>query len=105
MTLDKIRRLGCAALYPTHFGMTSAVDAQLDGLETALVGAVEFVGSMMEEGLDREQMTQRYGERLQERFIGVNLSPELMQAYEFANPMAMSVTGISRYLSKLEGAR
>jgi hypothetical protein len=31
----------------------------------------------------------------------LSLSPELMQAFEFANPMAMSVTGISRYLRKL----
>lgn len=100
-TIDKIRKLNCSTLYPTHYGATTDVDTQLDGLEVALVEAVDFVRSMMERGLDREQMVAGYGARLQDRFAGLSLSPELMQAFEFSNPMAMSVTGISRYLGKL----
>lgn len=100
-TIDKIRQLDCSTLYPTHYGATTDVDTQLDGLEVALVEAVDFVYSMMDQGFDREQMIEGYGKRLQDRFAGLSLSPELMQAFEFSNPMAMSVTGISRYLSKL----
>jgi len=101
VTIEKIRQLDCSTLYPTHYGATTDVDTQLDGLEVALVEAVDFVRSMMDQGLDREQMVEGYGTRLQDRFAGLSLSPELMQAFEFSNPMAMSVTGISRYLSKL----
>lgn len=101
VTIDKIRQLDCSTLYPTHYGATTDVDSQLDGLEVALVEAVDFVRSMMDQGFDREQMIEGYGKRLQDRFAGLSLSPELMQAFEFSNPMAMSVTGISRYLSKL----
>jgi glyoxylase-like metal-dependent hydrolase (beta-lactamase superfamily II) len=99
-TIDKIRHLGCSTLYPTHYGATREVDNQLDGLEVALVEAVDFVRSMMDEDLEPEEMAEGYGRRLQDRFAGLSLSPELMQAFEFANPMAMSVTGISRYLRK-----
>jgi glyoxylase-like metal-dependent hydrolase (beta-lactamase superfamily II) len=101
VTIDKIRQLGCRTLFPTHYGATSEVDTQLDGLELALVEAVDFVQSMMDGGLDHGQMVEEYGRRLQDRFAGLSLSPELQQAFEFSNPMAMSVTGISRYLSKL----
>ena len=103
VTIDKIRNLDCSTLYPTHYGATTDVDTQLDGLEVALVEAVDFVQSMMDQGFDREMMVEGYGKRLQDRFAGLSLSPELMQAFEFSNPMAMSVTGISRYLSKLSG--
>lgn len=103
-TIDKIRHLECSTLYPTHYGATHEVDNQLDGLEVALVEAVDFVRSLMDEGLDREEMAAGYGRRLQDRFAGLSLSPELMQAFEFANPMAMSVTGISRYLRQLAEA-
>ncbi len=103
-TIDKIRHLECSTLYPTHYGATHEVDNQLDGLQVALVEAVDFVRSMMDEGFDHEEMAEGYGQRLQDRFAGLRLSPELMQACEFANPMAMSVTGISRYLRKLAEA-
>jgi glyoxylase-like metal-dependent hydrolase (beta-lactamase superfamily II) len=101
VTIDKIRRLGCSTLYPTHFGATADVDTQLDGLELALAEAVDFVRSMMDEGLDRQEMVDGYARRLQDRLAGLSLSPELMLAFEIANPVAMSVSGISRYLRRL----
>ncbi len=100
VTLDKIRSLGVSTLYPTHYGAAHEVDRQLDGLEIALEEVVEFVQSMMDEGLDRDQMVERYAERLQDRTSQVGMTDELAQAMEFANPKAMSVDGISRYLRK-----
>lgn len=99
-TIDKIRRLGAATLYPTHYGATNEVAVQLDGLQIALEEVVEFVGSLMDESLDRDQMVQRYTEHLQDRVDQIGESSNLAQAMEFANPMAMSVDGISRYLRK-----
>ena len=99
-TLDKIRRLDVKTLYPTHYGATDEVDAQLDGLHVALVETVDFVRSMMDDDLDRDQMVERYAERLTERTAHAGVTGELAQAMEFANPMAMSVDGISRYLRK-----
>ena len=98
VTIDKIRQLGASTLYPTHYGATEDVGTQLDGLEVALVEAVDFVRSMVNEGLDHEEMVEGYSQRLQDRLAGLSLSPDLMRAFEFANPVAMSVTGISRYL-------
>jgi len=99
-TIEKIRHLGAATLYPTHYGATSEVAVQLDGLRIALEESVEFVGSMMDEGLDRNHMVERYTQRLQDRVDQVEVTGNLAQAMEFANPKAMSVDGISRYLRK-----
>ena len=99
-TIEKIRHLEAVTLYPTHFGPTDEVANQLDGLRIALEEVVEFVGSLMEEGLDRDQMVQVYTQRLQDRVAQIGISDSLAQALEFSNPKAMSVDGISRYIRK-----
>lgn len=100
VTIEKIRGLGATTLYPTHYGATQEVDVQLTGLQIALEETVEFVQSMMDEGLDRDQMVERYAERLSHRTEQVGVTEELARAMEFANPKAMSVDGISRYLRR-----
>jgi len=100
VTIDKIRQLDAATLYPTHFGATDEVAVQLDGLQVVLEELVEFVRSMMDQELDRNQMIDRYSQRLHDRVAQVGVSEDLAQAMEFANPKAMSVDGISRYLRK-----
>lgn len=100
VTIDKIRQLGASTLYPTHYGATQEVDVQLAGLHIALEEVVEFVQSMMDEGLDRDQMVERYAQRLRDRTSQIGVTDDLAQAMEFANPKAMSVDGISRYLRK-----
>jgi len=100
VTIEKIRALGATTLYPTHFGPTREVDLQLDGLRIALEETVEFVQSMMDEGLDRDQMVARYTQRLADRVAEVEVTGNLARAMEFANPKAMSIDGISRYLRK-----
>ena len=104
VTIEKIRARGATILYPTHYGPTSEVEIQLDGLRIALEETVEFVQSMMDEGLDRDQMVERYTQRLQDRVDQVEVTGTLARAMEFANPKAMSVDGISRYLRKLADA-
>jgi len=100
VTIEKIRDLGAVTLYPTHYGPASQVDRQLDGLRIALEETVEFVQSMMDEGLDRDQMVERYTERLADRVAEIEITGTLARAMEFANPKAMSIDGISRYLRK-----
>ena len=100
VTINKIRDLEAETLYPTHYGATDEVAGQLDGLQLALEDVVEFVQSMMDEGLDRDQMIERYSQRLRDRVSQVGVSDDLAQAMEIANPKAMSLDGISRYLRK-----
>ena len=100
LTVNKIRNLGVSTLYPTHYGATEEVAGQLDGLERALDEVVGFVRSMMDEGLDRDQRIVRYARRRRDRVEEVGVPDELAMAMEFANPKAMSVDGISRYLRK-----
>lgn len=100
LTINKIRSLGVSTLYPTHYGATEEVAGQLDGLERALDEIVGFVRSMMDEGLDRDQRVVRYARRLRDRVEEAGVPDKLAMAMEFANPKAMSVEGVSRYLRK-----
>lgn len=99
-TIDRLRRQRLAALYPTHFGPTPEVAAQLDGLAAALEEVVTFVGRMLDEGLERAPMIALYDDWLRRRAARHGVEGELARAFDFANPRAMSVDGITRYWRK-----
>jgi glyoxylase-like metal-dependent hydrolase (beta-lactamase superfamily II) len=99
-SIDRLRELRLSTLYPTHFGATDAVAAQLDGLEMWLRETTRFVRSMMAEGLDRDTMVARYDAWLREQAAQAGVESELGRAFDLANPREMSVDGILRYWRK-----
>jgi glyoxylase-like metal-dependent hydrolase (beta-lactamase superfamily II) len=96
-TLVRLRREGFSVIYPTHFGPTSAVNEQLDGLEVLLEGAVAVVRGLMEEDLDRPTMVDRFRDWIRARAAEIGIDRELIDTYEVPNPRDMSVDGIVRY--------
>jgi hypothetical protein len=55
---------------------------------------------MLEEGLDREAMSDRFADLMRRRAEALGVEPEAFRAYELANPRIMSVDGIARYWRK-----
>ncbi len=96
-TLARLRREKLSVIYPTHFGPTAAVDEQLDGLESSLEAAVSLIRDLLEEGLDRSPMIDRFRDWIRARAAAVGVDRELIAAYEVPNPRGMSVDGIVRY--------
>lgn len=96
-TLARLRREKLDVIYPTHFGPTSAVDEQLDGLEALLEEAVGQVRELMEEGLDRATMIPRFEQWIRARAGDFGVDAQQISAYEVPNPRDMSVDGIARY--------
>jgi glyoxylase-like metal-dependent hydrolase (beta-lactamase superfamily II) len=102
-TLERLRSLAPARLYPTHFGGVDGVEEQLDDLESQLDEGVAFVEKAMAGGLRRDEIVERYEVWCRERATAAGLGEEDLVRLEVANPRPMSVDGIARYLRKRSG--
>ncbi len=96
-TLERLRAGRFETIYPTHFGPTTAVDEQLSALARRLEEAAGLVKAMLDEGIARPAMVERFSGWVAERAIAAGVSPDVLRAYEVANPRHMSVDGIARY--------
>lgn len=99
-SLERLRRESFATIYRTHFGATGEVNDQLDRFERLLVEAAAAVREMLEAGLDREAMIDRFAGLMRRRAEDLGVEPAAFGAYELANPRTMSIDGIARYWRK-----
>jgi glyoxylase-like metal-dependent hydrolase (beta-lactamase superfamily II) len=99
-TLDKLRAAGLGTVYRTHFGPTSTVGADLDAFEQILEQGAEWIREMLDEGLQRDAMIERFSGVMRARATELGIDAQELHAYELANPRAMSVDGITRYWRK-----
>lgn len=116
-TLDKLEGAGASAFYPTHFGRVDDIRGHLGELRALMIDAVAFVaqrvealsgGSAAEKGAPlppdvRARLLDDYIGWNRERAAAQHLSPTVIESYELANPLFMSVDGIVRYLRKKGG--
>ena len=102
-SLQRIRAEQFAVFYRTHFGEVDASDIQIDRFEDLLTSATDLVRQMMEEGLSRNEMVEKYQVVMRQRAATSGLDAGSAQAYELANPRDMSVDGIVRYWRKWSG--
>ena len=101
-SLTRLRSSGIRTLYRTHFGAGGSDDAdrQLATFERVLEKGSEAVRTMLDDGIDREQMIDRFTELMRDSGTRSGLSAADLLAYELANPRQMSVDGIARYWRK-----
>jgi glyoxylase-like metal-dependent hydrolase (beta-lactamase superfamily II) len=101
-TLNRLREARPSTLYRTHFGPTPA-DGELDRFERVLEHGAESIRRMLEQGLDREQMIERFTAEMRAGATQHCVDETGLVAYELANPRIMSVDGIARYWRKRAG--
>lgn len=100
-TLARLRGLRLRRLYRTHFDAgTVDVDAELARFGEVIERGADSVRRMMDEGLERPEMIERFGAAMRALAGDGGLDADLLEAYELANPRAMSVDGITRYWRK-----
>ena len=120
-TLARLEEADAHTFYPTHFGPITDIHGHLTALRTLMIDSVAFVAERLkaltpdltsgatvapaEKGpsLDpavRSQLLADYIGWNRERAAALRLSATMIDSYELANPMFMSVDGIVRYLRK-----
>lgn len=99
-TLNKIRRLHSARIFPTHFGEFQNGPEHLDNFEGMLHTATDFILKQADNGLSRDEIVKVYEEYELKRANDAGLSSTERQQYIMSNPLEMSVDGILRYWRK-----
>ena len=117
-TLTKLENAGAHTFYPTHFGPVTDIHGHLMALRTVMIDSVAFVAERLKEvgaGLKpaptggpldpqiRARLLDEYIGWNRERAAALHLSSTMVDSYELANPVFMSVDGIVRYLRKKSG--
>ncbi len=96
-TIDRLMSLNLTTLYATHFGQIDAVDDQLSTVKTLLTKSTEFVRVRMETGMERDELVKEYTQWNQDRARAMGVEETVIEKYNTANPLYMSVDGIMRY--------
>lgn len=98
-TIEKLRVSGAENLHLTHFGSVEGPASEhWDALEDGLKACTDKVRTLM--SLPMEEQIERYQAWDRERAREVGVDEQSYSAYEKANPIFMSVSGIGRYWSK-----
>lgn len=102
-SLTRLQREQFRAIYPTHFGRVDDVSDHLDRVRELIGESTGFVHALMRTGADREQMVEHYTAWNLARAAEAGASDDNIGQAGLANPLAMSVDGISRYWRKRLG--
>ncbi len=102
-TIHRLESEELRTIYPTHFGPVHDVHGHLVALRVLMVDAVAFVAERRAAGVERDALAAEYIAWNRQRASVHHLSPSLIESYELANPLFMSVDGILRYLRKKQG--
>ena len=95
---EKFRRIA-----PTHFGIYDDPDWQLREVEKGLDNAERWLEQTMSEdpAPPIEALRQSFTDWMTEEAAEMNLSEDVVRAYELANPPGMSADGLLRYWRKV----
>ncbi len=107
-SLEKLRAERFATIYRTHFGPRTDVAEEIDRIESLIERSAAKIRSMLDRGLERNEMVARYREWMAGVAAEEGGDPQALLGEEKLNPRHMSVDGIARYWRKraeAEGAR
>ncbi|NCF68311.1 MAG: MBL fold metallo-hydrolase [Chloroflexi bacterium] len=96
-SIDRLLAENFEAIYPTHFGRLNNPVGQLEGLQTILRQAAEFVRVRMESGQDRETIVEAYVAWIQSKARAAGLSEYTIKQLNTVNPLYMSADGIMHF--------
>ncbi len=103
-SLGRLRQQKFSRVAPTHFGIYDDPEWQLRALETEVDATEAWLEQNMPDDPSLEELRQRFGDWMNQQGLEQGLSPEVVRAYELANPPGMSADGLQRYWRKVRMA-
>ena len=102
-SIEKIRKIDPATLYPTHFGGYDDVERHLSELEQRLQDWLLFVGERSGEGASREEISEELKMKGDAEMLAEGAAPEESERYDLAGNYEMLTAGILRYVERQRG--
>jgi len=99
-TIARLQKMGFKRIAPTHFGIFENVDWHLGMVLQALDQAETWMNANLPADLPAETLKESFQAWMEQQALAQGLTPEVIEAYRLANPLAMSVDGLVRYWKK-----
>jgi glyoxylase-like metal-dependent hydrolase (beta-lactamase superfamily II) len=103
-SLVRLRRERFSRIAPTHFGIYDDPEWQLQAMQKDLDASERWMEQVMPQDPPVEVLRQRFTDWMNEQGLQQGLSPDVVRAYELANPPGMSADGLQRYWKKVRQA-
>ena len=100
-SISRLRKEKFSRIAPTHFGIYSDAEWQLNELEQKLVATEKWLEQIMPAEPGLEELREKFEVWMNEQSLSLGLSDDVMQAYKLANPLSMSADGLMRYWKKV----
>ncbi len=99
-SLNRLQREKLAKIGPTHFGLFDDPGWQLQAVQEGLDAAERWLERAMPANPSIEQLRRDFANWMTEQGRQQGLRPEIVEAYDLANPTGMSADGMLRYWRK-----
>jgi glyoxylase-like metal-dependent hydrolase (beta-lactamase superfamily II) len=102
-SITRLKSLSVSTFFLTHYGEVSAKGTHLDDLQRRLESYIKWVVENVKPGQKAQEVMPAFTAFVEDELRAAGLAEDGIAAYRAANPPFMSVTGILRYLMKVEG--
>jgi glyoxylase-like metal-dependent hydrolase (beta-lactamase superfamily II) len=98
-SINYIRRINPASLWPTHFGSYEDVERHLGELEQRLQDWLRFVEGQMDDGADREEISDQLKAKGDAEMLAEGSDITQSERYDLAGTYSMLTDGLMRYVT------
>jgi glyoxylase-like metal-dependent hydrolase (beta-lactamase superfamily II) len=99
-SINHIRRIAPASLWPTHFGSYEDVERHLGELEQRLQDWLLFVQGQMDDGADREEISEELRAKGDAEMLAEGADTKQSEHYDLAGSYPMLTAGLMRYATR-----
>jgi glyoxylase-like metal-dependent hydrolase (beta-lactamase superfamily II) len=99
-SIEHVRGLGPASLWPTHFGCYEDVGRHLGELEQRLQDWLLFIEGRMDEGAEREEISEELKAKGDAEMLAEGADTEQSGQYDMAGDYPMLTDGLMRYATR-----
>jgi glyoxylase-like metal-dependent hydrolase (beta-lactamase superfamily II) len=99
-SINYIRRIDPASLWPTHFGSYEDVKRHLGELEQRLEDWLLFVEGQMDDGADREEISEELKAKGDAEMLAEGSDVIQSERYDLAGTYSMLTDGLMRYVTR-----
>ena len=103
-TLKRLREQKFARIAPTHFGLFDDPEWQLRAVEQGLDAAERWLEATLPSDPPVDELRASFTAWMEDEARQQSLSPDVIRAYELANPLGMSADGLQRYWKRVRMA-
>jgi glyoxylase-like metal-dependent hydrolase (beta-lactamase superfamily II) len=99
-TVARLQKLGLKRIIPTHFGVFEDADWHLKSILAVLDEVEIWLNQNMPLDLPIDELKRSFLAWMEKQARAQGLTEDVIEAYRLANPLEMSVDGLSRYWKK-----